>query len=271
MNPNNSALPTTEIFGLQYPRSLGTYQTSAEAQTVVDRLSDAEFPVQKIRIVGTDLRQVERVTGRLTWTRVLLGGLVQGLMLGLFIGLLFAIFSVAPFAQILVALGIGALFGIVMAAISYGMTGGQKDYSSVTAIVPMKYEILTEHNVVDQALGILREAGRPEVPQPAPATGPAPYSGQGPSYGQPSPQQSPPPPANGPSRPSNAPTYGQPAPQPQPQQDPQPSQYGQSQNRQGQYGQPGPQQNAPQQSAEEQPHDPYGSEQQGRDNRPPQG
>jgi hypothetical protein len=234
------------MFGLEYPRSLGTYQTSSEAQTVVDRLSDAEFPVEKIRIVGTDLRQIERVTGRLTWTKVLLSGLVQGLLLGLFIGLLFALFSVAPIAQLVAALAIGAFFGVIMAALSYGMTGGQRDFTSVTAIVPMRFEILTEHNVVDQALAILREAGRPDAPQMAPATGPrvgaaadpgtvpaqgpgglgaapgagpsdGPGSGRpaGPSYGQPAPPRTEDPgsaTASGYSRPAGAPSFGQPAP-----------------------------------------------------------
>jgi Heat induced stress protein YflT domain len=43
-------------------REFGSYE---EAQQLVDRLSDAGFPVD-LRIVGTGLRTVEQVTGRLT-------------------------------------------------------------------------------------------------------------------------------------------------------------------------------------------------------------
>ena len=39
------------------------------AQRAVDRLSDDGFPVQTLDIVGSDLRLVERVTGRLTKAR----------------------------------------------------------------------------------------------------------------------------------------------------------------------------------------------------------
>ena len=33
----------------------------------VDALSDQGFPVQHLAIIGTDLRQVERITGRMSW------------------------------------------------------------------------------------------------------------------------------------------------------------------------------------------------------------
>jgi hypothetical protein len=49
---------------LEYPMSLGTYDKYADAQKAVDYLSDHDFPVQNCMIVGTDLKQVERVTGR---------------------------------------------------------------------------------------------------------------------------------------------------------------------------------------------------------------
>jgi hypothetical protein len=52
---------------------IGSYPTYAEAQRAVDYLSDQQFPVQQVTIVGVDLMQVERVTGRLTWPKVLGG------------------------------------------------------------------------------------------------------------------------------------------------------------------------------------------------------
>jgi hypothetical protein len=66
---------------------VGSYPTYAEAQRAVDYLSDQQFPVQQVTIVGVDLMQVERVTGRLTWPKVLGGGVATGAWLGLFIGL----------------------------------------------------------------------------------------------------------------------------------------------------------------------------------------
>ena len=67
-----------EIFSLEYPQSLGVYDEYAAAQKAVDYLSDERVPVENMLIVGTELRQVERVTGRLTWGRVMIGGAGSG-------------------------------------------------------------------------------------------------------------------------------------------------------------------------------------------------
>src|SRR5690606_21961957 len=74
-----AALPTL-------PRGdvLGTYDTYDAAQEVVDRLARAEFPVKQVSIVGSDLRTVERVTGKMTYGRAALAGAASGAWFGLF-------------------------------------------------------------------------------------------------------------------------------------------------------------------------------------------
>ena len=49
----------------------------------------------KSRIVGNDLKSVERVTGKLTWGRAALAGAASGAWLGMFFGLLLIFFSPA--------------------------------------------------------------------------------------------------------------------------------------------------------------------------------
>src|SRR4051812_35711642 len=86
---------------LEFPQSLAVYDDYSAAQRTVDYLSDHEFPVENCLIVGTDLKRVERITGRLTTGRVALGGLLSGLWFGLLIGLLFTFFTNgSPWAQI---------------------------------------------------------------------------------------------------------------------------------------------------------------------------
>src|SRR5579871_22074 len=63
------------------------------AQRAVDRLSDDGFPVEELDVVGSDLRLVERVTGRLTKARAAAAGAVSGLWLGLLFGLLIGLFA----------------------------------------------------------------------------------------------------------------------------------------------------------------------------------
>ena len=57
---------------------LREFDTYAEAQALVDRLSDAGFPVQNVRIVGEGVRIVEQVTGRMTKGKAALLGAAGG-------------------------------------------------------------------------------------------------------------------------------------------------------------------------------------------------
>lgn len=137
---------------LQFPQSLAVYDDYGQAQRTVDHLADQGFPVENCMIVGTDLKRVERITGRLTTGRVALGGVLTGIWFGLFIGLLFTLFTEEGALQILIStILFGALFGLIWALIGYAFTRGQRDFSSVTQVVATKYEVLVEHKVAAQA------------------------------------------------------------------------------------------------------------------------
>lgn len=121
---------------------VGSFETYAEAQEAVDMLSDAQFPVEELTIVGVDLMEVEKVMGRLTWGRVLLGGAASGAWLGLFFGMLLGIMSSQWLSAIATGVLMGVIFGTVMAAVQYAMTGGRRDFSSQTQIVAGRYDVL---------------------------------------------------------------------------------------------------------------------------------
>lgn len=149
---------------LNYPMSLGVFDQYEEAQRAVDYLADQQFPVQNCMIVGTDLRQVERVTGRLTMGRVSLGGLVTGVWLGLFIGLIFALFGTVgdTLVTVLSCVVFGAVFALIWALLGYAMTRGRRDFTSVSQVVATRYEVLTEHKFAQQARDLLAEMPAPE-------------------------------------------------------------------------------------------------------------
>lgn len=148
-----------EIFSLKYPQSLGVYDHYVDAQQAVDFLSDSGFPVQNVLIVGTDLKQVERVTGRLTTGRVALAGAASGAWLGVLVGTLLGIFAKngSYFATVLTGIALGVVFGTVWALIGYAATRGQRDFSSITKVVPGRYEVLTEHNLLAQGQQLLTQ------------------------------------------------------------------------------------------------------------------
>jgi hypothetical protein len=59
----------------------------------------------------------------------------------------------------------GALFGLIWALVGYGLTRGPRDFSSVTAVVATRYEVLVEHKHAAKARELL--AGLPgALPNP---------------------------------------------------------------------------------------------------------
>lgn len=152
---------------LEFPQSLAVYDDYAAAQKTVDFLSDSDFPVEQCMIVGTDLKRIERITGRLTTGKVALGGLVSGIWLGLFVGLVLSLFTTGSgfWAILLGTVAFGAAFGVIWALIGYAMTRGQRDFSSVTQVVATRYEVLVEHKSAARARELL--AGLPgALPNP---------------------------------------------------------------------------------------------------------
>ncbi len=156
--PTRGLGPATaaQALSLEYPMSLGVHDTYASAQKAVDYLSDHEFAVENVLIVGTDLKQLERVSGRLTRGRVAIGGLVSGAWLGLFVGTIFALLgSGTGFAGVVMTVLFGALFGVVWSLIGFQITRGPRDFTSVTQVVATQYEVLVEHKLAQQARELL--------------------------------------------------------------------------------------------------------------------
>jgi hypothetical protein len=134
--------------------SFGTYE---EAQEAVDRLSDAGFPVENIDIIGSDLRLVERVTGRLTKSGAAAAGAASGAWFGLFIGLLVGLFTSGPvwLGLIVGGLAIGAVWGAVFGFVGHAATGGRRDFASKRTLTATRYDIVARGGHADEARQVL--------------------------------------------------------------------------------------------------------------------
>ena len=195
---------------------VAAYATYLEAQKAVDYLSDNKFPVENVTIVGTDLRMVERVTGRLTYGRVALAGALSGAWFGFFVGLLITLFAgEAGFQVMFAGIALGAGFGLLFSVLSYAFTGGRRDFTSSSQIVAATYAILCVQDHAGDARALLirspgglgKSRGTATASVPASAA-PAAAGGQPPA-GEPAPA----PPASRPSdprwvTPSGEPRYG---------------------------------------------------------------
>ncbi|MGX5681510.1 general stress protein [Schumannella luteola] len=139
---------------------LGTYDTYPEAQSVVDRLSKADFDVKQLSIIGNDLKTVERVTGKLTYGRAALAGAASGAWLGLFFGLVLTIFS-PPTPQSLSVMGaallIGAGFGMIFGIVTYAINRRRRDFTSTHQVIASNYQIIIDPTLTAKAQQVLAE------------------------------------------------------------------------------------------------------------------
>lgn len=149
--------PSSALLPLKYPQSVAVFDSYDDAQKAVDFLSDERFPVQNLCIVGTDLKLVERVLGRRGWPQVVAQGAMSGVFTGLLLGFLWYLLmpGLGLGGALLLGLVLGVAMGVLTAAMAHGATRGQRDFSSITATVATRYEVLGEHNVVQQARELL--------------------------------------------------------------------------------------------------------------------
>jgi hypothetical protein len=137
---------------------VGSYDTYEKAQAAVDYLSDEKFSVENVTIIGTDLRMIEKVTGRLTQGRAIAAGAAGGAWWGLFVGLLLGIFSTngtAWIGSVLAGLAIGLVFGAVFGWIGYSATGGKRDFVSTSKIVAGHYDVMCNPPQAEEARALL--------------------------------------------------------------------------------------------------------------------
>ncbi|WP_336029979.1 general stress protein [Geodermatophilus sp. FMUSA9-8] len=137
---------------------VGSYDSYQQAQAAVDHLSDEKFPVENVTIIGSDLKMVERVTGRLTWGRALAAGAASGAWWGLFVGLLLGIFAPSGtswISSVLTGLLIGLVFGALFAAVGYAATRGQRDFTSVSQVTASRYDVMCDPARAEDARVIL--------------------------------------------------------------------------------------------------------------------
>ncbi|MTE22886.1 general stress protein [Microbacterium sp. ZXX196] len=144
--------------------TVATFTTYEGAQKAVSMLIENSVPARDIAIVGTALRSVEKVTGRLGWAQSAWQGALNGVMLGL----LFAAFTViwvpdVPLATmggvILIGVGLGMLFRLL----SYSIVRRRRDFASVMTVAADHYEVAVSAPQVAESRRLLGTTKRPRT------------------------------------------------------------------------------------------------------------
>jgi hypothetical protein len=119
--------------------------------------SDQGFAVERGAIVGTGLRSVEQVTGRMTVGRGALVGAGEGTLIGALIALLFGLFFSGPdFGELLLySLVVGASFGAITGAIIQAIAGSGRNFASTMTVATDHYEVQVDEDAAAEATRIL--------------------------------------------------------------------------------------------------------------------
>jgi heat induced stress protein YflT len=140
-------------------RTVSSVHRYEDAEHAVDYLSDHDFPVDHVSIVGTGLRYVEQVSGRMTTGRAALSGGGYGALFGVFWGSLFgSLFTTddATFWGVLAfSILAGAVFGALIGAISHSFNEGRRDFASTSETRADHYEVQVEDGYASEAQRLL--------------------------------------------------------------------------------------------------------------------
>ncbi|TIH36959.1 hypothetical protein D4765_09255 [Subtercola vilae] len=161
---------------------VSTYETYEEAQAAVEALSQADFPVSQLTIIGSDLKTVESITGTITYGKAAVSGAISGAWLGIFFGLLLVIFSptATSFEFVGAALLIGAGFGMLFRIVSHAVTRRRRDFTSTMQVIATSYSIIADGDVANRARNIVApgsswaQPAASAAPQPGTETAPTP-------------------------------------------------------------------------------------------------
>ncbi len=108
---------------------------------------------------------VEQVTGRLTYLTAAAEGAAAGALPGALIGWIFGLLDwVDPLTSgLLLAiyrLLFGAIVGGLLSLAMYAMQRGRRDFTTIRAMQPSRYDILADAEVADQAVRLLEARAR---------------------------------------------------------------------------------------------------------------
>lgn len=162
MSQPMSAYPANRAGTMPQGEEVASFATYPEAQAAVDSLSDDGFPVHYLAIIGTDLRQVENITGRMSWGRAVASGAASGLWLGVLVGAMLSFFGNGGStggASFFMAMLLGIVWGILFQVVSYALTRGRRDFTSTSAVIASRYSIIAAEHASEAARALFRAPG----------------------------------------------------------------------------------------------------------------
>lgn len=176
--------------------TVATYRNYETAQQAINSLAEADIDISGMALVGSEVRVVERVMGKLTWRKVAMAGAMRGLTFGLFLGIVFWLLVPEAGIAILAMPVLGIAFGMLLSIVTHTFTRKNRQYQSVQQLIPASFDLIAPREVAAAAMHKLGpQVRRPEDQNPGGeqnTTGagqPAPESSETPTQAEPPAQQ----------------------------------------------------------------------------------
>ncbi len=145
-------------FAVPDGEAIASFDNYAAAVDCVDQLIRHDFPAPMVAIVGSDLRSVERVRGKLSYGTLAFRGLITGSWLGLLFSLFIPVptsgsVGVTTGAAIVIGAGLGMLFNILR----FTFSRNRHEFSSTSAVIAATYDVVVPHPMAQQAKNAMAE------------------------------------------------------------------------------------------------------------------
>jgi hypothetical protein len=127
-------------------QTLATFADYKLAVSYVESMIENDFPARLVSIIGTDLKSVESIKGKLGYGRVALSGALTGSWLGMFLGLIFGATGTGTeevlLTNVLAGIVIGSGVGMLLNILRFSLTKNRRGFISGQTVVAKKYEVV---------------------------------------------------------------------------------------------------------------------------------
>lgn len=147
--------------------SLASFTDYQQAVSYVEKLIENDFPAKFVSIIGTDLKTVETIKGKLGYGRVSMSGALTGSWLGMFFGLIFGVTGAGTeqvlINNVLAGIVIGAGIGMLINIVRFSVTKNRRGFVSAQTVLAKKYEVVVPNAQAKLAKEAASAAGSKSV------------------------------------------------------------------------------------------------------------
>ena len=134
---------------------MASFSDYKDAVAYVEKMIENDFPARLVSIIGTDLKTVETIKGKLGYGRVSLSGALTGSWLGMFLGLIFGATGTGTeevlLTNVLAGIVIGSGVGMLLNILRFSLTKNRRGFISGQTVVAKKYEVVVPAQQIELA------------------------------------------------------------------------------------------------------------------------